>query len=440
MRNRFVRNLMAASLAAALLFGSITGVAAAEVGENGVVEAEDTTVVLQKGIVMYNTEGENIYQPTISYSYEISPETVATGITVTDDHSVTGRVHSGVTGGLVLGTSTVTFSNSDTTTTTAFDGDGVEVKKTISATVDLSKFTTPGIYRYSITESVATADLTKAGISRDTDNYNSKRYIDVYIGNADSGEGFKVLGYVCFISDGADKIIDGANASNDQIIAKSQGFVNTYDTNSSTPGTTAEKGHADTYYTYNVTVTKNIEGTLADKTHKFPFEINETGVTGQPFSVTTTADAGDLSLSDAGAASGSKEAKIGTAFTANLTDDKEVKLIGLPANTKISKVEETNDTLDVYSTDIKIDGTTDREATSVAADGKIDITGAKAVSAYGSCDDVEAAQSVTAFLITNTLSEVSPTGLMFRYGPYIILLGAGLLLLALMHRRRSGTD
>ena len=85
---------------------------AANMGTNGRVESTDTSINLKKGIVLYNTEGSNIYYPTITYTYSIASATITSGTTsVTDDNGKTAMVVAGVTDGVTLTDSTAVFTN-----------------------------------------------------------------------------------------------------------------------------------------------------------------------------------------------------------------------------------------------------------------------------------------------------------------------------------------
>ncbi len=423
------------SLILAIMMIAAVGAAwAANMGANGRVESTDTTINLKKGIVLYNTEGSNIYYPTITYNYSIAPATVTSGTTsVTDDAGNTAMVLNGVADGVTLTDSQAVFANtsiSEAATT------GTEVYDTITASVDLTKFSRAGIYRYVITEADNTAAMTTAGLTRPT-GYVSTRYLDVYIKNGTNG--LEVYGYVCFIATSAStETIDGKTSTNNQINAKTEGFVETKDTDASTSGTTNVTGNADKYYTYNVSVTKVTTGGLADKTWDFNFQINTSGVTSQPFSVTTTGI--NLSGTTDGAVTGSKKHVVGTALTVELEDTKQVKLFGLPANTIITQVQETNDSVDTYKVKIDLDSNNVVAEASKAPNATTDISTAQVVTNYSAYSDQTITQSATAYTVTNTLLVVSPTGYVTRFAPYALILIGGIALLIIAKKRKPAKD
>lgn len=437
MNKRFYQKVLAIVIAMGMVLGSSLGVSAAvELGDTGRVESNDTTLTLKKGIVVYNTEGSKVYYPNITYNYALAPVDVTDKTpTVSDDGGDMAYVVDGVTGGLTCATSSLTFDN---TATIAAAAAGTEITMPITITADTSKFTKAGIYRYKLTETVETSNLTAASITRPS-GYSSERYIDVYI-TYDSSSGYKVKGYVCFIADGVDKKIDGKTSDNNdnEITAKSSGFVNAYDTDASTGTTTTTTGHADQYYTYNLTVTKTITGTGAETTHPFPFAINTSGVTSQPFSVTT--DGSSLSLTTAGAVDSSFKGTTGTEFNVGLANGKNVKLIGLPASSKITKMQETNDTNDTYKAKIDFGSTHVLDETVKAPGATAEIPSAQAISNYSDYSTTGITQTDDDYAVTNTIVDVSPTGLIFRYSPYVLLLGASFLLLLVMGRREKERD
>ena len=420
---------------AIMMIAAVGAAGAANMGANGRVESTDTTINLKKGIVLYNTEGSTIYYPTITYNYSIAPATVTSGTTsVTDDNGNTAMVLDGVTDGVSLTDSQAVFAN---TSISGAATTGTEVYDTITASVDLTKFSRAGIYRYVITEEDNTAEMTTAGLTRPT-GYVSTRYLDVYIRNASSGV-LEAYGYVCFIATSAStETIDGKTSTNNQINAKTEGFVETKDTDASTSGTTNVTGNADKYYTYNVSVTKVTTGGLADKTWDFNFQINTSGVTSQPFSVTTTGI--NLSGTTEGAVTGSKKHVVGTALTVELEDTKQVKLFGLPANTSITQVQETNDSVDTYKVKIDLDSNNVVTEASKAPNATTDISTAQVVTNYSACSDQTITQRATAYTVTNTLLEVSPTGYVTRFAPYALILIGGIALLIIAKKRKPAKD
>jgi len=142
--------------------------------------------------------------PNATFSYTIAP---GSAISVDTSDNTVMQVNAGV--GTPTASST-TFSPSDTTYTSVQEGD-LDVARTDrenvkfetaksekyavqTSTIDFShvQFTEPGIYRYIVTETAATAAETAAGIVHDDD---VDRVLDVYV--TDDGTGaLQVSGYV----------------------------------------------------------------------------------------------------------------------------------------------------------------------------------------------------------------------------------------------------
>ena len=378
---------------------------------------------ITKEILVYNDEAITVYGPGITFNYTIAPAEPSSTTTVTDKTGKSAIAKKGISGGVTLTDSAATFTKN-----TAVDLSSANPKSiadTITASVNLSEFSAPGIYRYVITETKPT-DFETVGLTR-PENYVATRYLDVYIKNGN--DGLEVSGYVVFIADDASKKIDGNIADNNEITGKTTGFVDSYDSEIDGEAGTDETGIGDKYYTYNYTLTKVIEGGLADKTHAFPFAIETAGaVSDQNFTVTS--DSTTLS----GVTSG--KGAIGTDIGTKLSNGQKLTIKGLPANATIN-VTETNDNDDAY--DVKASDATAGElvaSTSVAKSGTASTT-AKPVSKYASNKVTKPDASLTATTFTNTLNEVSPTNVVMRFAPYLFILGAAIVLLVLMRRRKA---
>ena len=122
----------------------------------------------------------------------------------------------------------------------------------------------------------------------------------------------------------------------------------------------------------------------------------------------------------------------------NLKHDEVINIIGVPANTKVM-VKETNNTNDVYSVsmtgnnvaqDLKTtDDSTAKKSVNVANNKKAELVNSFAIDTASKADTL---------VVTNTLSDVSVTGLIFSIAPFIFLTVAGIILLAVfMHNKRK---
>ena len=414
-----------------------------------------TSIPLTKGIVLFNTDGSEIREPNISYTYTVTPVIEATAsqgepiasVTVTDDGSrnsnnpVTVNVYDGVAGAF---TSSLTLTFSDTKTENGSSvpnkhtaaQSGTEVEKTGNLTVTLSAFEHAGIYRYKITEVANPTDVTSVGLDART-NYDSVRFLDVYIKNGTNG--LEMYGAVIFKSTVANAI-DSTNGDITTSTEKTTGFEPSV---GSTGGPTTYEAdtNVDKYHTFNLEVNKTITGGLADKTHDFPFEITLTGAKEADITVDysngsgTWADGSTLTTGFASAPATfviDNNAKI---LTPKLSNTDTVKITGIPAGTTVL-VKETNDTYDQYTPSITTQtGFTGLTLTNTGA--MTAGTGTTQLSAAATIND-KTQNSVIG--LTNNLAEVSPTGYVTRFAPYALILIGGIALLVIAMKRRKHTE
>lgn len=350
---------------------------------------------LLKEIVFVNPDGASVYEPNITFNYEVQLVDSTTPAKITDATNNSASVRPGPAGGLSV-VESVTFSASNDIVST--QGTGAAVLKPIALTVNLSAFEgVAGIYRYKIHESVNADDFQKASLMR-SENYVEDRFIDVYVKNGESG--LEVYGFTCF--EGSVDSSIGATYE-----GKNSGFTNHNDLQD-----------VDVYYTYNVSVTKVIKGTLADMLHKFPFTVT---VSGQDANAKY-----QYKLADAEA---NTDALLGgDAIEQALGNNKTIEIYGLPANATIA-VSENNNTADAYALVISNDKAgavnTFDEAIAAGVDAAMS-DAAVAVSNYsaGVVATVAAPeQQYGAIQFQNTLDAVSPTGLVIRFAPYVIMFG-----------------
>jgi hypothetical protein len=426
-----------------------------------------TSIPLTKSIVLFNTEGSQIREPKISFTYTVTPVDTDTtkqgqplaGVTVTDDGTknvvngtktpVTVNVYDGVAGAF---TSNLTLTFSDTKTEggssvpnkqDAAVG-GTELEKTGNLTVTLSAFQHAGIYRYKISEVAHPSDVTTVGLDARTADYNSVRYLDVYIKNNAAGTGLEMYGAVIFKSTDTNAV-DATNGDITTSTEKTTGFEPSVGSTGG-PKTYENDTTVDKYHTFNLEVNKTIAGGLADKTHDFPFEITLTG--DKTASITA-----DYSKTGATWVDGSSKTSGSTStgyasepttivintnakfLTPALSNDDSVKITGIPVGTTVL-VKETNDTYDQYTPSI----TTQTGFTSLALNttGAMAAgTGATQLSAAATISD-KTQNSVIG--LTNTLAEVSPTGYVSRFAPYALILVAGIALLVVAKKRKPAKD
>ena len=283
---------------------------------------------------------------------------------------------------------------------------GTSVYGGFTITFDPSKFDHPGVYRYKITESSTNREA--AGITTGSDTA-AVRYLDVYVRT--SGESYAIYGYVCFTDASAAITPDTAAAAK-----KTNGFVHSGDDLSSV---------ADQYLTKNLEVKKNFgDSALNQKNHQFPITITLTGssATGAKINAAATTGAKADGFTDGNVIF---DAATKTLIV-NLSENQIAALYGIPAAVEPeATVQEENDTYDAYKLTVTAENSS---VTSTGITNAIVVANSNSeTSAVIKIDEDE----VTTITLTNDLTELSPTGLLFRFGPYILMLIGGIVLIVL---------
>ena len=380
------------------------------------IDSSENTIGIAKQIVFINAENTAIREPNITYTYTIAPASVGTSVTVTDHDGNSGNVNAGVaaavTGAATSTTSTVAFA--DTATVSATANGTASAAKYAEFTFDPSKFKvnnvlTPGIYRYSITE---TCSPTKdsVGITSPA-GYNTGRFLDVYVKWNDARTALEIYGYVLFEGSATDSI-----ASTD-VTMKSTGYVNT----STTAGQQAD---VDVYETQNLYIHKITTGALAQKSNNFPITLTLTapsGVDAPKMDVTVSGNGTLTNTSGYISAWGD--------VTGTVQDGSEITVKGIPTSAKASVVER-NNTTDSY----KVKAGT----TSGAADLLTEAIIAAGASTNATSDVIINAKKD--IFLTNTLDTISPTGYVVRFAPYALMLIGGIVLLIIAKKHKRHTD
>jgi len=434
------------------------------------ITSQDKTLNLKKEITAYNVDTTTIKAPTISYTYTIAPATVTSGTTVsdkTDKHNPNGSVEVPVTDGV----GTPTIANDGVVAWTTSDSlnagtDGVANTKDIAIDFSSVVFGAPGVYRYAVTEALTT-DYTYAssGVTEtskvDTSDTNNLhiRYVDVYVrastvttatdalsvfNDGSTAKEWDIYGYTCFYKNQSITEKEEADTNDKSTGAvKTTGFVA-----GTTDGTESNKIYADSYYTFNVTVSKSIENdNYAKENHAFPFTVIFTNsAVNQNIDISSTVNGtineeGAFKDPAAGALSSTKG-------VVPLNDSESVKYIGIPCGTTVD-VYETNDlTGATYKVEAVVDTTTTTDNSVISGTAPTDavaqaMDGTDKAHAYESTKvtvtttadvDDDTDHSVA---ITNTLLNISPTGVTLRYAPYLAMMGAGIVALPLTLRKKE---
>lgn len=233
-------------------------------------------------------------------------------------------------------------------------------------TVDFSNvaFSTPGVYRFTVTES-GTVD----GVTNDNTNI---RYIDVYV-----------------LDDNGALIVDKYVFHESAEVAGSNGQFASDE---------KESGFTNTYATENVTLTKQVEGNMGDKSKDFAFTIEITSAGGVK-SYTVEASDGTSYNPITTALNEDETACVGSA-TVNLSDDEYVTIKGLSAGDTY-KITETK--VDGYTTKYTTNNQNSDQAIVGNATDALKISDTKAVTFY------------------NISNASTPTGIVMNVAPYALL-------------------
>lgn len=401
MKRKTLKGISALALSVVLALSvSATAFAADTTIGNDGTAGEGNTLIIKKGITLYNDEAGEYYSPNVQYSYTVVPAEPESGTTVTDSnnqHSIT--VLKGIDNSI-----TVTQPKFESTLTSGINSTGKEIKADIKLTVDINAFNgKAGVYRYLITDNTSIETLKSAGIVR-PEGYAKTRYLDVYVDN--DGTGLKVSGYVLYKE----------NVKETDSTKKSGGFD--FDSEGTIGGSGTEL-NSDTYTTYNVTLTKKVEGTAGDKTNEFAFVIT---IINNSLNYT-------WSKNDGATFTDSKSQPL---TTTGLKHNDVIRIRGLSPLATVSYTE-TNNTTDTYKVtvtgndnvtlvsqaDVIANTTTKLEAKAITDYSTIN------TNATASLNKGSFANSVKDVTFTNKLDQVSPTGVILRYAPFVLIFGFG---------------
>jgi len=406
------RQRIASVLTACLLAGTLVVPTFAAELDGGKVTTDDTELTVPKAILVVNDGFNKTWCPGITFTFSVAPAEVADGATITDAEGNTISVLPGPAGGLTVTENAVIEAHEVTEADAGATSLNESVSADITLSVDLSQFTSPGVYRYVISDTTTAAALANAGIVRSGD-YDGDRNIDVYI--IDDGNGPEVHGYV---------VTDELPGSHSITHVDGSFKVDGYDINTDLdptpvedpgedeiPGTADDhivfeiKDNADvmdTYTSYNISVNKQITGNMGDTAHAFPFTAEL--VNGNADS--TASDNFYFQAHDAQAASA---ANLSSDIADGLANDDTMYLYGLNPF-MAATIQETNDTPNAYKVTTS-DGTLNAVAVAAGDDAETTI-------------DLATEQDNVDLVVTNNLNSPSETGFLMRIAPFAILAGA----------------
>lgn len=365
---------------------------------------DGTELTIRKELNVKNATLTKVYGPGIDYTYSVEPANVAAGTKVS---GVT--VHAGPASGLSV-QSTPSFAVTDLLDSSSA---GTSNTKNLVLKTNLSAFgTTPGVYRYKLTDTTTAAALTAAGIVRDA-NFNPDRYIDLYIERADDGS-MKIGGYVVE----SENETTGTISKEDFTGTDKKNAVNTED-GTSNPSMSMSDSQAnytaDSFSTYNILLRKNVTGNMGDRTHQFAFAGAITDNGGRKVFVKKGAVATESDTEVTDIPSG-----------VTLAHEEYYSVAGLSPRAKISWTE-TNNTQDTYKVTVNGLGSSNLVAEVSKAAGETTVLSAQAVTNYESSATQETqSESISDITFTNDFTTVSPTGFVMRFGAPLMILLAGI--------------
>ncbi len=458
---KYIKKISSIVLALIMVLAMGTSVFAATSDADGSTitsgtSTKDGTLVVKKVVIAQNELANiTIAYPAMSFTYSIVPATVSDTkvkgykldqTTNLYSEDTNGYVEAAVKAGPAGGLSENDISIAEGTT--KLNAQGYQaITGDLTLSTDISEFTAPGIYRYTLTDTTPDANLTNVGLVR-TASVDKEYFVDVYVGkNPADPHNLEVYGFVLINSN--PKSIDKGDSDSMSVKSGIIGDVALDTDNKIVDGTTFTEANNDMYYTYNVELSKKVTGTMGDTDNEFPFDTTVTNATKNSQSLQYILNETD----DTSVATSVNQASGDVRVT--LSDGDIAKFIGLNPWAAV-KYTETNNTDSEYTVTVKNGNNTSAD-TEVTPTGKAVITGNKAVAAKGKTviayenpamqvTDYSAYTAKGAYSkahiteYTNDLAAISPTNVVMRFAPYLFILGGAMMLLVASRRRKSDQE
>lgn len=402
-----------------------------------VATTQDKTVKIYKEITAYNPETCEVNAPAITFTYTITHDTTLAGADIWDassHHAPAANVNAKTKEG--VGTPTITGTAAGELAlvpgTDKLDASVNGTANRFPLTIDFSgiDFTTAGtgagVYRYQIDETTTEATKNASGIAEE-DTPVKTLFIDVYVNGAGD-----VYGYVLFTNrTGAIDARTDDDAAAAASAGKTEGFVGSR-ADGGTYGDPATDGStADKYYTFNLEVEKEVvNDTYTQNNHdEFPFTIDLTNstVTADVLPIMTVGSYATQTALTAGPIAGT--------WTPTIGHEGKITYVGIPTGTTIT-IKETNDVTGVTYTSASTGADTNAASLDIAtgADSNTATVNCNATALTAATENHTGADEVK---FTNTMKLISPTGIIIRSAPYLLLFATGAVLFVLIRRGKK---
>ena len=343
---------------------------------------------------------EDDYTPATKYTYTIAAA----------DDATTSTVYKNGIDGVVAFTAdtanSVTVSGNVATVTWAAN----DAKPEKVVTIDLTAPTgvQPGVYRYYITQSEDTAEQTEIGLAT-TNEY--VKALDLYVEwNADKSA----------------LIITNAVLSEDEKTIDADGTTYTHETKVDEYTHVYGTGPDGENYTY--TLSKAVSGSMADTNQEFNFTLQlsytegadgDTTLSGMAFDLLKGTSTTPIAQPTVGGEAVEFTLKDGESVTMTLPKSVTVTAKETYANTEQYQITSSADNFDSTKTVTKIETAVTEDTT-------------------GTVGTMATTDATMAY--TNTLNNISPTGIVLRFAPYFAMLAGGMLLVLLAIKRRKSDE
>lgn len=386
-----MKKLTALLLALIMVLAMNASALAETIGSDGIAGDTSSAISTIDFEVKYNVES-GVDAPLTKFSYELTNWDIAdghAGIVLFAGTATSPEIRNG-NGSAYLPTADVTVDENNS-------GIG-------KVTINTGSYTQPGVYRYKLTQKPLTTTQTNAGVMK-ADEYDFL-VLDVYVTKVGDPAAPAVTAVVLHkdnvaVDDNADKVA---------------GFNNTYSPNNPDPGTsTPDPTNPESY---ELTITKKVDGSAASNDQEFDFTIvltpptNDDSISFENVKVgvvatgVNTNPASELTLNNGA----------NTTLTVKMKHDSKIVIKGVPQNTTVSVTED------------HLDYTPENTVTEMTA------VDAKTGKETGTYKTTSAANDIA---FKNTRKNISPTGVVLRVAPYAIMLGAGVVLFIILKSRKN---